>query len=101
MAEKKPLRIRQSGMASYEKNKEDRPRSEKTECSLFYKSVSCQHYMDDELPVQRSGYYASGWPASELGLLKRVKVPITPMGAAHLLIYVYHNFKLMSRTFCK
>ena len=73
----------------------------KTECSLFFKSVSCQHYKDDELPVQRSGYYASGWPASELDLLQRVKVPITPMGAAHLLIYVYHNCKVMSRTFCK
>ena len=72
-----------------------------TECSLFQKSVSCQHYMDDALPVQHSGYYASGWPASELGLLQRVKVPITPMGAAHLLLYVYHNRKPKSRTFCE
>ena len=40
-------------------------------------------------------------PTSKLCLFLRVKVPITPMGDAHLLIYVYHKSRQMSRTFCK
>ncbi len=40
-------------------------------------------------------------PTSKLCLFLRVMVPITPMGDAHLLIYVYHKRKQMSRTFCK
>ena len=41
------------------------------------------------------------WPTSKLCLLLRVKVPITPMGDAHLLFYLYHSAKAMSRFFCK
>ena len=40
-------------------------------------------------------------PTSKLCLFLRVMVPITPMGDAHLLIYVYHKSRQMSRTFCK
>ena len=41
------------------------------------------------------------WPTSKLCLLLRVKVPITPMGDAHLLYYLYHKPKAVSRFFCK
>ena len=41
------------------------------------------------------------WPTSKLCLLLRVKVPITPMGDAHLLHYLYHSPNAMSRFFCK
>ena len=83
------------------KKQKSRPFSEYRNTACFFKSVSCQHYVNDALPVQHSGYYASGRPASELGLLFRVKVPITPMGAAHLLYHIYHHAKRKSRTFCE
>ena len=58
MAEKKPLRIRQSGMASYEKNKEDRPRSEKRNAACFTNRLvanttwmtSCPYNDPDTMP---------------------------------------------------
>ena len=53
------------------------------------------------MPVQRPDTMPPAGLASELSLLPRVKVPITPMGAAHLLIYLYHSGKEMSRNYCK
>ncbi len=80
---------------------------EKTACQLIRGSdclqTGCFRLHNMYAGVARSTLRLPGrrWPTSKLCLLLRVMVPITPMGDAHLLFYLYHSEKAMSRFFCK
>ena len=47
------------------------------------------------------GHNAAGGPTSKLCLLQQVKVPISPMGDAHLRKYIYHNVIPLSSIFVR
>ena len=53
------------------------------------------------MPAQHSDYKAAGGLTSKLCLLLQVKVPISPMGDAHLRYHIYHNKEGLSSFFVK